>query len=99
LIAGTVALDPSQRLSAAKVLDHTFLVTKHGKSHTATLTQELVPPSIAIPPLLAGDDASVMTAVAFSLAKKRKSLLAKDVMEWQGSDLPSVTLQSMMAQC
>jgi serine/threonine protein kinase len=99
LIAGTVALDPSQRLSAAKVLDHTFLVTKHGKSHTATLTQELVPPSLAIPPLLAGDNASVMTAVAFSLAKKRKSLLAKDVMEWQGSDLPSVTLQSKMAQC
>ena len=99
LITGLIALDPTQRPSATKVFEHSFLERKPDKSHSATLSQELIPPALEIPPFLSGDNAAVMTTVALSLAKRRKIFLTKDVMNWQGSDLPSVECKAMIAEC
>ena len=99
LIAGVVTLDPTQRPPATKVLEHSFMRRRPQTSHSATSTQELIPPSLEIPPFLSGDNAAVMTTVALSLAKRRKDLLTKDVMNWHGSDLASSALKAIIAEC
>jgi len=99
LMAGTIALDSSQRWSATTVLGHSFLARDLMKTPPRAMKHDLIPPPLDIPPFLARDNASAMTTVALSLAKKRKNLLTKDTIEWCGSDLPTTNLTEMITNC
>ncbi len=94
-----VALDPSQRMSAAEALEHSFL---HEKSHPSILRheliQELIPPSLQSPPLLAPEDKVLMTRLALSMAARRRTFLLHHLASWTGIDLPESRLHEVI-QC
>lgn len=94
-----VVLDPSQRLTATQVLKHSFLNPSSSRvppGVPALILEELVPPMLKIPPILAADNEQVMSAVALSMAKKRRDFLTKDMLVWRGSATPSVTMQTLL---
>jgi serine/threonine protein kinase len=88
-----VCLDPSLRMSAATARQHPLFTITGGIEQQV---QELIPPSLQSPPVLAPSDKATMTSLALSLATTRRKFVTKPKGSWMGPDLPSSTLQEII---
>ena len=93
-----VALDPQRRLTSQQALDHKWLVSKPQLARYRQLRNELIPPKLREPLLLAPEDISVASRLAIKLAAKRRTFLNTDAVSWHGPSMSSKRLSDVCSE-
>ena len=93
-----VALDPERRLSAKQALDDQWLTSKPPLATYRQVRNELIPPTLKEPLLMAPKDLSMASKLAVDLAAKRRTFLNTHSVSWKGPKSPSKSLNTLCSE-
>ena len=83
ILSELVCLDPQRRLSAQGALNHTWFECKPELMSRRNLRNELIPPELQEPSLLAPKDLTIASRLAIITAAKHRSFLTSQAVSWE----------------